>query len=97
MTHQAMASDKKQDSTQRSSKAWRTRKARKFRETFLQRHPYCRDCMVQWGRPVPATVIHHLVPQHVDPQGAFDPDNCIALCDACHAARHHGESEGDGG
>lgn len=90
--HQAMAEQTKQDSKQRSGRAWRTRKARKFREQYLVAHPYCFDCWTIYGRPVPATTVHHVISQEERPDLAIEPSNVVSLCQACHDAR-----EGRGG
>lgn len=40
------------------------------------------------GMIEPATEVHHVVPRHVRPDLAFEPDNLMPLCKACHEAEH---------
>ena len=53
----------------------------------------CQECR-RYGRVdadgmrVKATTAHHIVPLEVAPERAFDPDNGMALCAACHNKKH---------
>lgn len=68
--------------------AWRSRKGQAMRAAYLADHPYCFDHMTIYGQPVPATEIHHIVPQIDRPDLVMDADNLMALCHDCHNARH---------
>lgn len=72
----------------KESNVWRSRKGRQFRQRYLRDHPYCHDCMTLYARPVPATQVHHLQTQLERPDLVLDRDNCMALCEPCHDARH---------
>lgn len=61
---------------------------KKKREQILRRDKYmCQDCK-RYGKRVDATEVHHI--KHVDeyPELAFDSNNLISLCAACHNKRH---------
>lgn len=75
----------------RANKQWKTRASRKWREAFLHNHPYCHDCQVLYGRAVPAVEVHHLRSQAERPDLMKDEDNCLGLCESCHAKRHSAE------
>lgn len=68
--------------------AWRSTKGQAVRAKYLAEHPYCYDCMTVFGRPIPATEVHHIKEQIDRPDLVFDHDNLVALCHACHNARH---------
>lgn len=58
------------------------------REQILRRDDYlCQDCK-RYGKRVDATEVHHI--KHVDeyPELAYQNDNLISLCAACHNKRH---------
>lgn len=58
------------------------------RQAILRRDGYlCQECL-RYGRRRPATTIHHK--QHVDthPELAYQNDNLISLCGACHNKMH---------
>ena len=60
---------------------------RKKREQILRWDDYlCQDCK-RYGRRVDATEVHHI--KHVDeyPELAYQNDNLISLCAACHNKR----------
>ena len=57
-------------------------------KAILRRDNYeCRECR-KYGRIRTATTVHHI--KHVDefPELAFDNDNLISLCSACHNKQH---------
>ena len=61
---------------------------KKKRAKILRRDGYmCRRCR-RFGRRVEATEVHHI--KHVDefPELAWDDDNLVSLCHACHNAMH---------
>ena len=55
-----------------------TQRWRKVRAAVLEDHPWCEDCEAQ-GKVALATEVHHM---------AYDRDNLVALCAACHKGRH---------
>jgi 5-methylcytosine-specific restriction enzyme A len=46
------------------------------------------------GRPIPATSVHHVRPVAEFPELRLDPDNCVALCDDCHASEDNKRRRG---
>jgi len=52
----------------------------KARHMFLNRHPLCELC----ERPVPATVVDHIIPHKGDQNLFWDETNWQALCETCH-------------
>ncbi len=70
-----------------------TQRWRKVRAAVLEDHPWCEDCEAQ-GKVALATEVHHIVPlESIKDYGrmqrmAYDRDNLVALCAACHKGRH---------
>jgi 5-methylcytosine-specific restriction protein A len=64
-----------------ASTPWRT-----LRRAFLASVPLCHDCR-QRGLMVYATEVHHIKERRDFPELAFDWDNLMALCKACHNAK----------
>lgn len=67
---------------------YKSNKWKKKRESILRRDKYiCREC-VRYGKACEATEVHHI--KHVDefPEYAFENDNLISLCKACHNKKH---------
>ena len=63
-------------------------KWKRKRKSILIRDKYqCQDCK-RYGRMREATEVHHI--KHLDefPELAYDNNNLISLCHACHNARH---------
>jgi 5-methylcytosine-specific restriction endonuclease McrA len=61
---------------------------RRVRASVLRRDGYlCRYCL-RYGRRRPATTVHHI--EHADehPELAYNADNLISLCEACHNKMH---------
>lgn len=58
----------------------------KFRRFFLQLQPLCEDCKAN-DRVEYATEIHHKIKVAIAPHRNIDPDNVLALCEACHRVR----------
>ena len=70
-----------------------TAKWKKFRKAILRRDGYqCQRCR-RYGRMRQAVEVHHI--KHTDeyPELAFDPDNVVSLCSACHRAQHPERAE----
>lgn len=65
-----------------------TAKWKQKRKAILHRDGYmCRECK-RYGRMREATEVHHI--KHYDeyPELAFDNNNLISLCHACHNKQH---------
>ena len=65
-----------------------TNKWKRKRKSILVRDKYqCQDCK-RYGRMREATEVHHI--KHLDeyPELAYENDNLVSLCHACHNARH---------
>lgn len=61
---------------------------KRLREKILRRDGYqCKLCK-RFGRAKEATEVHHI--EHIEdaPEKAFDPDNLVSLCHACHNKMH---------
>lgn len=61
---------------------------RRLRASVLRRDGYlCRYCL-RYGRRRQATTVHHI--EHADehPELAYNADNLISLCEACHNKAH---------
>jgi 5-methylcytosine-specific restriction protein A len=56
----------------------------RFRAAYLAEHPLCVDCE---PRISISTDVHHMKKVRDYPELRLDPDNCMALCHACHSAR----------
>ncbi|MBT2215847.1 HNH endonuclease [Virgibacillus dakarensis] len=59
---------------------------RKYRLSFLRRHPLCKNCS-EPGTPVPATEVDHIIPHRGDKKLFWDPNNHQALCKSCHSSK----------
>ena len=58
------------------------------REMILRRDGYrCQRCK-RYGRIVQATTVHHVKHLEDRPDLAYDPENLISVCQACHNALH---------
>lgn len=78
-------------STQRGySKRWS-----KARATYLASHPLCAECLKQ-DRPVPATVVDHIVPHKGNQSLFWDETNWQPLCKPCHDRKTATEDGGFG-
>lgn len=58
----------------------------KFRANYLSDHPLCMDCNAE-GIATAATEVHHRQKIKDRPDLKTEPENCMALCRKCHAAR----------
>lgn len=64
---------------------YKTARWQRFRHLVLDRDGYlCVRCNER-GVLRPADQVHHIVKITEDESRAFDMDNCISLCTACHA------------
>ena len=72
-----------------NSREWRALRIQKLRA-----NPLCERCLAEFGRAVPARVVHHVKPiEATKDEGesrrrAFDFDNLQSLCFECHRAIH---------
>ena len=65
-----------------------TTKWRNKRKAILARDHYrCVECK-KYGRLTEAVLVHHIKALEDYPELAFDSDNLVSLCYACHAAMH---------
>jgi len=64
----------------------------KARKMFLNKHPLCELC----DRPVPATVVDHIVPHEGDQTLFWDESNWQALCVTCHSVKTAAQDGGFG-
>ena len=75
-------------------KLMNSREWKALRISKLQANPLCERCLAEYGRAVPARVIHHVKPIEATNSEAeararaFDFDNLQALCFECHRAIH---------
>lgn len=62
------------------------------RDTYLQLHPLCEDCLLA-GKYVPAEHVHHLIwlneNNYTDPEISLNHKNLRALCIAHHNKIHY--------
>lgn len=70
-----------------------TQRWRRIRASVLESSPFCEDCMAA-GRVSMAMEVHHIIPlesvrdyRRME-ELAYDRSNLVALCRACHKARH---------
>lgn len=62
------------------------------RDRFIKAHPFCEIC--SWnGIVTEAVTVHHVKP--LSEGGKNDPDNLMALCDACHKWVHSMRGKGE--
>lgn len=65
-----------------------TAKWKAFRKRVLIRDQYtCQRCK-RYGRITQAREVHHIKHLEEYPELAYDPENCISLCKACHNMQH---------
>ena len=63
-------------------------KWKRFRKCILIRDDYtCQRCK-RYGRLTPAREVHHIKHLEDFPELAYDPQNCVSLCRACHNMQH---------
>ena len=61
---------------------------KKKRRAILRRDKYiCQEC-ARYGRKVERREVHHIKFLEEFPELAFDNDNLISLCHACHNKKH---------
>jgi 5-methylcytosine-specific restriction protein A len=73
------------------------RRWRKVSAAYLRAHPLCecRECK-EAGRPVPATVVDHIVPHRGDQDLFWDETNWQAMAKPCHDRKTAAEDGGFG-
>lgn len=62
------------------------RSYRRMRRAFIAANPWCADCL-KLGRSEPTTEVHHVLKARVRQDLRLDPENCVGLCESCHATR----------
>lgn len=85
---------KRADAKRERDKFYSSARWMKFRRVYLFDNPLCLDCMWE-GVPTPATTPHHIIERLHAPELAYDEDNLIPLCHACHTRRHKAGREAD--
>lgn len=62
---------------------------KKFRDDFLDRHPFC-ECArcKKTGRLNVAEMVHHVLPVETHPHLKLDESNCMAMSRQCHEVEH---------
>ena len=74
-----------------NSQAWQA-----CRQSYLQLHPLCEDCLLR-GEYTPAAHVHHMVwltPDNWrDPEISLNHAKLRALCVECHNRRHAAEKQ----
>ena len=64
----------------------------RFRRVYLFDNPACLDCMAE-GVYTPSYIPHHIIDRLTCPELAYDTDNLMSLCNACHSRRHKAKRE----
>lgn len=59
---------------------------RKYRASYLKRHPLCIECEAK-DKVTAATVVDHIVPHRGNKRLFDDPNNHQPLCDRCHNSK----------
>ena len=73
------------DTTRKSSSArGYDHRWRKYRLSYLRKHPLCTRCKAA-GLIVPSTVVDHIVKAKEKPELFWEPSNHAALCATCHS------------
>ena len=84
----AETKEKTNEFNYRSAK-WKQKRAR-----ILRRDAYmCQRCR-RYGKITAATIVHHIKHAEEYPELAYDDENLISLCDACHNKVHPEKAEG---
>ena len=69
---------------------------KKKRKHILKRDGFlCQECKKN-GRRVAAKTVHHVKELELYPKLAFDDDNLVSLCEACHNKKHPGKGGNKG-
>jgi 5-methylcytosine-specific restriction endonuclease McrA len=67
----------------RREQVYNTRRWRRLSASIRMQRPVCEVCKLDL-----TTEVHHKVPIDAAPHRAFDCDNLMAVCQACHHAEH---------
>lgn len=67
-------------------------KWRKYRDAFLSRHPFCKECEME-GRHTVATDVDHIVPHRGDRKKFWDSQNHQSLCHSHHSRKTQRENQ----
>lgn len=89
---------RKWSNRQLRNKIYHSKEWRKLREFWIQTHPLCERCTKE-GRTTPATAVHHKESfakyfrngqiTEKSLELAFDQNNLMSVCDACHKKEHN--------
>lgn len=67
---------------------YNTRRWERLRRRVLRRDGYmCQRCR-RFGKATPAVTVHHIKHADEHPELAWDIDNLVSLCTACHNKEH---------
>ena len=67
---------------------YHNKRYKRARAAALKRDEYlCQYCK-RYGRMRQATITHHIKPVEIDPELAYNADNLVSLCMACHNKMH---------
>lgn len=61
---------------------------KRTRQKILRRDGYMCQICKRYGKLTEAAEVHHIEHLEDNPKRAFDPDNLISLCKACHRRQH---------
>lgn len=80
------------------AKIYHSKEWKELRNWYITQHPLCEKCTEE-GRTTPATCVHHINSftkyfqnNQITEKAlevAYDPENLMSLCDACHKKEHH--------
>jgi len=59
-----------------------------FATKIRRRDKYTCQLCIKYGKRVEGNIIHHIKPREEYPELAYDPENCVTLCEACHNRMH---------
>jgi 5-methylcytosine-specific restriction endonuclease McrA len=75
------------DSRAAAKRFYASARWRRFRARILRRDPLCVRCLAETPPRYRASEhVHHLRARRDHPALAFNPENVVALCEACHPA-----------
>ena len=69
------------DSKKKYGRAWK-----RIRDSYVQTHPFCEQCLKN-SILVPVDEVHHIVP--ISKGGTHARSNLMSLCRSCHNKIHH--------
>lgn len=83
--HRAISNVRRKDTAfsaaSHHSEVYRTSEWRKFRQKIIRMRGCCAQCGSREGK----LHVHHIVPVRDRPDLFLSEDNCVVLCESCHA------------